>query len=83
VGRGAAYKACQVIRRMIIAPFCFVCGAIGSPLHALYLSRCVHCTSHNCLIAVQQAGGEYFRKLSAAWSEALRSAFATTEEFKL
>jgi len=26
---------------------------------------------------------EYFRKLSAAWSEALRSAFAKIEEFKL
>jgi len=26
---------------------------------------------------------EYFRKLSSAWSEALRSAFAKIEEFKL
>jgi putative proteasome-type protease len=26
---------------------------------------------------------EYFRELSAAWSEALRSSFAKMEEFKL
>jgi putative proteasome-type protease len=26
---------------------------------------------------------EYFRKLSSAWSEALRSSFAKIEEFKL
>ena len=30
-----------------------------------------------------EADDEYFRKLSAAWSEALRSAFARIEEFKL
>ncbi len=56
--RGAAYKACQVIRRMIIAPFCFACGAMSSPLHAVYLRRCVQCTSHNWLIAVQHGSGD-------------------------
>ena len=30
-----------------------------------------------------EADDEYFRKLSAAWSDALRSAFAKIEEFKL
>jgi len=30
-----------------------------------------------------EAEDEYFRKLSSAWSEALRSAFASIEEFKL
>ena len=30
-----------------------------------------------------EAEDEYFRKLSAAWSEALRSAFAKIDEFKL
>ncbi len=30
-----------------------------------------------------EADDEYFRKLSAAWSEALRSAFASIEEFKV
>jgi putative proteasome-type protease len=30
-----------------------------------------------------EADDEYFRKLSAAWSDALRGAFAKIEEFKL
>jgi putative proteasome-type protease len=30
-----------------------------------------------------EADDEYFRKLSSAWSDALRSAFAKIEEFKL
>ena len=33
--------------------------------------------------SVERSLDEYFRKLSAAWSEALRSAFAKIEEFKL
>ena len=48
--RGAAYKACRVIRRMIIAPSLFSSmGRRARHFTAAYLGRYVHCTNSQSL----------------------------------